>query len=98
MGANANNGFQIHVWFPGITIKPVASAAQWITDKLRVPKATVSFIGLLARLIVVETVRLVRVEPLLPCTFEPDNVAGIHVRRDALKDTELEIPGITFPK
>ena len=52
----------------------------------------------LARLIVVETVRLARTEPLLPCAFDPDDVAGVHVRRDALKDTESEIPGITLSK
>lgn len=36
--------------------------------------------GWLARLIVVETVRLARVKPLLPGTFEADNVAGIRAR------------------
>ena len=49
-------------------------------------------------LVVVETVRLARVEPLLPGALESDNIVGVHVRRDALEDGKSEIPGITLPK
>src|SRR5215210_3650109 len=48
--------------------------------------------------VVIETMWLARVEPLLPRTFQSDDIVEFHVWRDALEDRKSEIPGIALPE
>lgn len=49
-------------------------------------------------LVVVEPVRLARVEPLLPGTFPTYDFIGFHGRRNQFENCEMKVLGIALPK
>src|SRR5438477_10691536 len=51
-----------------------------------------------AALVVVQSVRRPRVQPLLPRHFPRDHAFGVHVRRHAFHDREPEVFGIAHPQ
>jgi len=62
--------------------------ARALSGSLRSPQVPIS--------VLVQAVRLPRVETVLPCSLQPDHVVGVHIRRHPLQDAESEVSGITL--